>query len=286
MDESRGERFCLDCGVLIEVDMVDPGAEWRFYPDSGKDNSRVGAPATPMYSDKGLTTDIHWADRDYAGKRISAKSRSQFYRMRRWQQRSRVHKTLQRNLQIALSRIDTYAQQMEIGTNAKERCAVIYRKAIENNIGRGRSIENMVAACLYLVNQEMQLARTLDEISYVTRIDNKDISRVQREIKRELRIRTPLQRPQDYIPAFANKLQLGPEVIQSAKALCDLAESKDMTHGKSPTGVAAAILYIATHTSGQSRTQREIAEISDVTEVTIRNRYKELVRNLDIDFSV
>ena len=120
----------------------------------------------------------------------------------------------------------------------------------------------------------------------MTRIDNKDISRVQREIKRELRIRTPLQRPQDYITSFANKLQLGPEVVQSAKALCDLAESKDMTHGKSPTGVAAAVLYISTNMVGTPRTQREIAEISDVTEVTIRNRYKELVRSLELDFSV
>jgi len=286
VDESRGERFCGDCGVLMEIDMIDPGAEWRYFPENGKDQSRVGAPATMLYSDKGLSTDIHWADRDYAGRKISPKSRSQFYRMRRWQQRSRMHKTLQRNLQLALSYADKYCQKLELGRPVRERVATVYRKTLEQNLGRGRSIENVVASCLYLVNQEMQLARTLDEISMVTKISNKDISRIQREIKRKLKIRTPLQKPEDYISGFANKLELDQKVINEAIRICALAEKREMTHGKSPTGVAAAILYIATNTAGQSRTQREIAEVSNVTEVTIRNRYKELVRVLDIHFEV
>jgi transcription initiation factor TFIIB len=61
------------------------------------------------------------------------------------------------------------------------------------------------------------------------------------------------------------------------------ARELELTHGKSPTGVAAAAVYIVSRTNERSRTQREVADISGVTEVTIRNRYKELVDNLGIE---
>jgi Transcription initiation factor IIB (TFIIB) len=65
-----------------------------------------------------------------------------------------------------------------------------------------------------------------------------------------------------------------------------MAENKDLTSGRGPTGVAAAAIYIASIALNERRTQREVAEVAGVTEVTIRNRYKELTEKLGINVEV
>jgi len=54
------------------------------------------------------------------------------------------------------------------------------------------------------------------------------------------------------------------------------------TSGRGPTGIAAAALYVASLIHGEKRTQREVADVAGVTEVTIRNRYKELIKKLKL----
>ena len=90
-DETRGEIVCAMCGLVVEDNVIDQGAEWRvFSPEQGDQRARTGAPMTVMLHDKGLSTDIDWQNKDYSGKTISSRYRSQFYRMRKWQKRSRV----------------------------------------------------------------------------------------------------------------------------------------------------------------------------------------------------
>jgi transcription initiation factor TFIIB len=61
------------------------------------------------------------------------------------------------------------------------------------------------------------------------------------------------------------------------------ATSQELTSGRCPTSMAAAALYIASVLCRERITQREVAEIACVTEVTIRNRYKEIIEKLDIN---
>ena len=107
-DESRGEVSCDDCGLVIEDNVIDQGAEWRvFSPEQGDQRARTGAPMTVMLHDKGLSTDIDWQNKDYSGKTINSRYRSQFYRMRKWQKRSRVSNATERNLAMALAELDS-----------------------------------------------------------------------------------------------------------------------------------------------------------------------------------
>jgi transcription initiation factor TFIIB len=89
--------------------------------------------------------------------------------------------------------------------------------------------------------------------------------------------------PQDYIPRFCSELKLSGDVQGKTVDILKQAQDKELTSGRGPTGVAAAAIYIASILSGERRTQREVAEVAGVTEVTIRNRYKELAERLDID---
>ena len=284
-DETRGELNCGDCGLVLEDNEVDMGQEWRvFTPEQGDALARTGAPMTNLLHDKGLTTAIDWQNRDYSGKPISSKMRSQYHRMRKWQRRARVSNSHDRNLSQALPEISRISVTLGFSKPIQEEAAVIYRKALETGLTRGRSIDALVAASIYLVSNKNKLGRTLDEVSKSTRVGRKELTRSYKILKQTLGMRLDVNRPRDFVPGFCSKLGLPSEVQTKTLALLEEADRMEVTDGKSPTGVAAAAIYIASHITGRYRTQREIADVSDVTEVTIRNRYKELCRVLKIDF--
>ena len=281
-DSVRGERSCEDCGLVIAENMIDPGQDWNTFV--GKEETiRGGPPASVMVHDKGLSTDIHWANKDYAGRSIAGKNRSQFYRLRKWQRRARVSGSFDRNMEAALVEIGRLASKMGMGKLVKEETAVIYRKALEKDMVRGRSIDTVVAASMYLANQKLRTARSLDDFQRHSDVSRKSITRAHKVIKAALGVRIPVSEPSEYVGRYAGLLDLPPEINASALRLLDRAGELELTHGKSPTGLAAAALYIAARQGDRHRTQRDIADISGVTEVTIRNRYKEMVSGMGLE---
>ena len=281
-DFVRGERSCLDCGLVLAENIIDPGKDWTDF-DGDSDKARAGPPSSVLWHDKGLSTDIHWSNKDYAGKSITGSKRSQLFRMRKWQRRARSFSSFERNMESALSEMSRIAGLMSLTKAVKEEAAVIYRRALEHDMVRGRSIDVMVVASLYLANQKLKTARSLDDFERHTRLNRKSITRAHKTIKSNLKIRISVSEPEEYVPRFCNLLGLPPEIITATRDLLADARSKELTHGKSPTGVAAAAVYVAARIKEIPRTQREIADISGVTEVTIRNRYKELIGELGID---
>jgi len=160
---------------------------------------------------------------------------------------------------------------------------MIYRKAVLKNLIRGRSIEGVSAAALYAACRQCNVPRTLDEIAGSSRVSRKEIGRTYRFIARELGLKLMPTSPQDYISRFCSELKLSGDVQSKAIEILKDAADKELTSGRGPTGVSAASIYIASILCGERRTQREVADVAGVTEVTIRNRYKELAERLDID---
>jgi len=283
-DYKRGELVCQDCGYVIEERYIDAGPEWRAFDSEQKEKrSRVGAPITYTIHDKGLSTIIDWNNKDYYGKAISIRTRAQLFRLRKWQRRIRISNATERNLAFALSELDRMASALGLPKSVRETAAVIYRKAIEKNLIRGRSIEGVVAAALYAACRQAGVPRTLDEIAQYSRVDRKEIGRTYRFIARELGLKLMPTSPADYVPRFCAALGLSGEVQRKAIEIIKKAEERELTSGRGPTGVAAAAIYIASILCGERRTQREVAEVAGVTEVTIRNRYKELAEKLGIE---
>ncbi len=233
--------------------------------------------------DKGLSTMIDWRDRDSHGKDLTPKRRAQIYRLRKWQRRIRVSDATERNLAFALSEVDRMSSHLGLPRNVREAAAVIYRRAVEERLIRGRSIEGVAAAALYAACRECKVPRTLDEIAEVSRVSKKEIGRSYRFISRELLIHLRPTSPIDYIPRFGSELGLSGEVQSKAIELLKDAAKKGLTSGRGPTGVAAAAIYIASVQCGERRTQRDVADVARVTEVTVRNRYKELCEKLRLD---
>jgi transcription initiation factor TFIIB len=282
-DHSRAELVCKDCGLVIDEDMIDHGPEWRaFDSDQQEKKARTGSPMTYTIHDKGLSTMIGWGNRDSYGKSIPTRNRAQLYRLRKWERRIRIADSTERNLAIALSNLDRMASGMGLPRMVRETAAMIYRKAAFKKLVRGRSIGGVTAAALYAACRQCHVPRTLDEISNMARISRKEIGRNYRYVSRELGLKLLPTSPEDYISRFCSELKLSSDVQAKTMEILLEATRRELTSGRGPTGIAAASLYIACVLCGERRTQREVAEVAGVTEVTIRNRYKELAQKLDI----
>ena len=269
---------------MIDNNFIDRGPEWRaFDHDQRMKRARVGAPMTLTIHDKGLSTMIDWRNRDSYGRAISSKNRAQLYRLRKWQRRIRVSNATERNLAFALSELDRMASALGLSRNIRETAAVVYRDAVDKNLIRGRSIEGVASAALYAACRQCNVPRTLNEIAEVSRVSRKETGKAYRLISRELGLKFPPTSPIDYVPRFCSGLNLKGEVQSRTVEILRQAAERELTSGKGPTGVAAAAIYISAILSGERRTQREVAEVAGVTEVTIRNRYKELAKKLDIE---
>ncbi|MHA1272468.1 MAG: transcription initiation factor IIB [Promethearchaeota archaeon] len=286
-DENRGMEICEMCGLVHSEKHIDCGPEWRaFDSDQKRKRTRTGAPMSFLIHDKGLSTIIDWKNRDIFGKEIPARLRGQIYRLRKWQSRIRVSDATERNLTFALSELDRMASNLDLQKNLRECSAKIYRDAVDKHLIRGRSIEGVAAASLYAACRLYKVPRTLNEIAEIARVDKKEIGRAFRFISKELNLNLNPTKALDYLPRFISELGLSQECQKIAKRIIRMAESRGLTSGRGPTGVCAAAIYAATLFTKEKRTQRDIAKVSQVTEVTVRNRFTEITENLKLDLSL
>ena len=237
---------------------------------------------TVMVHDKGLSTDIGWGSRDIYGNNVPTKNRSQVYRMRKWQNRTRASNSADRNLAQALNELNRLASKIGLHRQVREEAAMLYRRAVQDNLVRGRSVEGVAAAALYGACRRCEVPRTLSEITEASRASKKEVGRTYRYISRELKLNLQPASPSVYIVRFCRELELPGYVESAAINILNQAIEAELTSGRGPTGVAAAAIYIASVVYDQRKTQKTIADTVGVTEVTIRNRYKELAKNLDI----
>ena len=283
-DRTRGELVCGECGLVAEDCFFDTGPEWRSF-DAGekKDRTRTGAPLTPLIHDRGLTTTIGWENVDAHGKNLTPRRRAQIYRLRKWQRRIRVSDAMERNLAFALSELDRMASHLGLPRNVRESAAVIYRRAVEKHLIRGRSVEGVVAAALYAACREINVPRTLDEIAEVSRVSKKEIGRSYRSIVRRLLLHLRPTAPADYVARFGSELGLSGETQAKALELIRKFERREGTSGVAPHGVAAAAIYIAGKLMEEPRTEEEVADAAGITSVTVRNRKRQMCEVLGIE---
>lgn len=281
-DDNSGEIVCGNCGFVIRR-IMDRGEDWRaFTPEERKSRPRAGAP--PMYSihDKGLSTTIGRIDYDAFGRKLPLETRFQMWRLRKWQIRSRMNAGTARNLAQAMAEIGRLSDKLAIPKQIKETAAFIYRKALDERIIRGRSIPVIATAALYTACRITRVPRTLKEISEASLFSKKEIGRGYRLLIRKLNLKIPIVDPVDYISKIAGPLKISGETQGLAIKILQEAKRKRIRSGKDPKGLAAAALYIAGQINNEGIRQHNLAETAGVTEVTIRNRYKQLRRELGL----
>ena len=283
-DEERGEYICEETGEVLEEKVIDQGADWRaFTPEERVKRSRVGSPIDQSIHDLGISTIIDWKDTDAYGNKLNSKRKLDAMKWRKWQLRSRVKTSSERNLYQAMQEIDRIGGLLNLPKSVKNEASMIYRKALEKNLTRGRSIEEIVAASIYTACRRMKVARSLDEISQYTKARKKELAKAYRLIIKTIDLEVPTSDPKDHIIRITDLLNLSGSTVKMAINIIEKAKETGITSGKDPAGVAAAAVYIASVMNDERRTQHDIAAVAGVTEVTIRNRYKELAKELKIN---
>lgn len=277
-DESRGEVSCGDCGLLVEENMVDTTHELRQFDKSEK-KSRGGAPMSLQKFDKGLTTNVGEISDIY--RLDSSQQTRKYLRLKKWQER--VSTSIERNLRLAMAELRRVASFLDLPNVVKDEAARVYHFVLQRGLIRGRSMESVIASCIYAACRSYNIPRTLDEISAASEVERKEIGRTYRFIVRKIGIKVTPSSPKDYISRFASVLHLSPKTQNEALKILKKAEQTELTSGRGPAGIAAAALYVAAVLNDEKKTQREVADVAGITEVTIRNRYKELLEELDLE---
>ena len=282
-DHEAGELVCERCGFVISSTLLDHGPEWRaFNAEQREKRTRVGAPLTWTIHDKGISTLIGWHNRDVYGRKLNPMQMARVYRLRKWHRRSKVSGSTDRNLVFALSELTKVSYKLNLPRNVLETASAIYRRCIRQRLIRGRSIQGVAVASLYLACRQCSVIRTLEEVSKAAHISKKEGGRNYRFLLRKMQTKVPLVDPKNYVSKFVNYLALSGNTENIALKILDQAIELRLTSGRGPGGMAAAATYIASLLTDERRTQGEIARAAHVTEVTIRNRYKELTQRLDI----
>ena len=283
-DPESGEIICRNCGIVMLDKIQESRPEWRaFTADDGNDRSRTGTPSSLARHDMGLSTVIGRADKDASGNAIDVSMRSTMDRLRAWDFRTQAHTPTDRNLRQAFSELERLKDKLGLSDVIIEKTAYIYRKAQERGLVRGRTISSVLAAAIYIACRESGTSRTLKDIASISNIKRKDIARTYRLLVLELNYKIPMVDPIKCIVRVANKANLSEKTKRQAMNIMHSVTRSGISAGKDPMGLAASVLYLSCMNTGESRTQTEISEAAGVTEVTIRNRYKNLKRQLDLN---
>jgi transcription initiation factor TFIIB len=282
MDEANGEVVCVECGLVVTEDLLNQSPEWRaFTLEEQRSRSRTGTPIRYSRFDKGLHTTIQ-GFKDASGHPLSAKAKRRACRLRKWQIRSRTHASKSRNLLQAMNELQILSEKLHVSYSIQEKAALIYRKALDEDLIRGRTIAAIVAASLYVGCRFTKTPKTLNDIVEASMLGRREVSKAYRLLVRILKIKMPPHDPLAYVSRIAEKAYVSGEIQGIVVRLLQEVKHKRITMGKDPVGVVAALLYIACQLKGENITQKEIAEAAGTTEVTIRNRRKEVIENLDL----
>ena len=268
---NTGDVVCNQCGLVIDEKNVDFSRNGRrAYTNQEKHNrEQTGAPISILLPDMGLSTVI---DR----KKIN---NPDLKRAAKWNTRITWQK---RNLLIASTELKRIGTNLNLPNYVREDAMRLYKEAFKRKLLRGRSINAMVAACLYLACRRKEIPRTLQEITNEASANDKDVRRSYTTLIREFNLKSPSTDPVSLIPRYINELGLDSEIEQLTIKILKVYSSKYSVSGKDPKGLCAGAIYLACRIRNKDTTQQQIVESIGITEVTLRSRYKELKKKLNI----
>jgi transcription initiation factor TFIIB len=278
LDSIRGERVCDTCGFVVDEGLVDQGPDWTTF--EGDDRIRAGPPPSVMAPDKGLGSMVGNGLRDAKGNPIDARSVAALNRLRRVSQWTRYDRT-ERALAPGLAQLSSLSSRLGLAPVFRERAAILLRQTIEAGLSRGRSMDAIVAAVVYLAAKQLGAPRGLHELAQATGVTVHRISLTAKVVSRELGVFSRASRAEDFVPRFASQLELEPRVGERALSLVARVKDTKTLEANSPVGIAAGALYLASEELDMPITQAQIARLTGVSEVTIRKHYRLLKELID-----
>ena len=284
-DPESAEIVCSQCGMVI-LDKIQEGKqESRALRSNVQKGSSVNAamPVSMTEGDMRLSTVISRANKDASGRKIEPSMLSTMHRLRMWDYRTQVHTSADMNLGIAFKELHSIKDKLGLPDSVAEKAAYIYRKAQQRGFTRGRSISVIITAAVYIACREAGIPKTLREVAEANNIRSKAIAKAYRLIVSELNMKTPTLDPIKCIAKISNKVALNEKTKRQAIEVMNDVVKKEISAGKNPMALAATILYISCTKSGDHKTKKDIAQAAGITEVTLRNGFKNIKDKLQLN---
>ena len=286
-DIQKGERICSSCGVVVVEQMADYGPETKSSDLEEKMKlARATGQTTYSQHDLGITTEISITSKDFSGKSITSEVANQMHSLRKWQQRVRVSSPRERRLSNVLTKIGETCKTLSLPKNVLETASMIYRNLDGKVDVKGKSVTSISAATIFMACKQCDVVRSLDEICKGIcapkdlKSKTKLAARYYRTMVMELgTVTAPVVTMDKYISKIANLTNTEVRVERLALEISEKTRDRNLADGKAPNGIAAAYLYVASILLGQNVLQRDVSSVAGVTEVTIRNRCKEILTN-------
>lgn len=279
------DQYCTNCGLMISDRQIDTGPEWRAFDSKQRQNkSRVGSPTTNDIHDKGLSTVIGWDNKDANGTSLKQGKRQQMQRLRKWDQRYKVQDSQERNLKQALGEIQRICSEVNAPDYISEMASTIYRRALEDDLLPGRSIESVATASVFIAFRQADVPKTLNEVMEYSRVSRNRVTGAYSYIGRELGLEIEPPKVTQHIAPVTSELNLSDETAEQTREIIEEAMDKNLHSGKAPSGFVAAAAYAAAMiTQKDPITQNDAADAGDVCELTIRSRHRELLDAVGYD---
>jgi transcription initiation factor TFIIB len=284
-DVESGEIICNRCGIVVVQNLEDTKKTWHKAEDSTSD-TRNGNPTSLTLYDQGLATLIGNTNRDASGNVINSMMLTHLNKIRYHDKRSQINKSA-RNLIRAFRQLDSLKDKLGLSNAVIEKTAYIYRKVQEAGLVRGRKVNTVLGASLYVACREFGIPRTLREICAVNNEKYRETSRVYREIVLHLGKQVPQIDVFRYIEKVGKKAKLEEKNIRQALRLLKKVQDSGLSAGKDPMGIVGSVIYLSLPKSDENIRQRVvtqaiIADAAGVSEVTLRNVYKEIEKKLSL----
>ncbi len=276
-DFETGEIICQNCGVVLQ-EKISLGRKLDNIFTNNEYTSYAGNRSTLRIYDMGLATIIGTSNHDSTGKPLDYKIKPFMKRMRLWDARSKSKNTSERNLKTALFEMEKLKQELSLTNAIMEQSAYLYRKSSRAKLIRGRSVKGIVGACVYIACREMDVPRTIIDISRNLQESRGSIAKNYGMLFQNLRLTVSVPDPTMCIIKIANNLEIPEKTKRESIHIFDNLKEQKLTAGKKPDAVAATVIYMASIKTGINLSKQKISKVSGITAVTIRNRYNEYIK--------
>ncbi|MEO2201116.1 MAG: TFIIB-type zinc ribbon-containing protein [Nitrosopumilus sp.] len=293
-DMQNGEIICSGCGIVVADQIVDSGPETISSNLEDKMKlARATGQTTYSQHDLGITTEISMGTKDFSGKTINHEVSNQMRNLRKWQQRVRISSPKERRLANVLAKMGETCNSLNLSKNVLETASMIYRDLDGHVDVKGKSVVSITAATIYIACKQCEVVRSLEEIcrgicpAKDVKSKTKLAAKYYRTMVMEVgQLSAPVVTMDKYISKIANMTQTEVRVERLALEIAEKTKDSNISDGKAPNGIAAAYLYVSSVLLGQNVLQRDVSSIAGVTEVTIRNRCKEILTSYKLKITL
>jgi len=196
----------------------------------------------------------------------------------KWQKETRTGNLASRSILLASDEIERITFDLKVDNSIKESALEIFSSSSKAGLVRGRSSEKVAAAAIYTACRMANLPRTLDEVSDKTNLNRNELSRLHRLITRKLKLKINITNTANLLPRFSEKLALNRTIEIYAQDIINTVKKSDYRQGISPAALLGAAIYLSCKKNKIRRSQLEIAKAVGTSEVTLRNRAKEIIK--------